>query len=143
MDCSIPCFLSFTVSWSLLEFMSAELVRLCNHLILCGSLLPLPSIFPSSGSFQVYQLFASGGQSIGASASASVLPMKIQSWFPLKMSVLSSLLSKGLSGVLSNTTVQKHQLYMVDFFKIDTRLQWINKDPSKWIFSHFFLVYRN
>ena len=108
-------FLSFTASWSLLEFMSAELVRLCNHLIICGSLLPLPSIFPSSGSFQVYQLFASGGQSIGASASASVLPMKIQSWFPLKMSGLSSLLSKGLSRVLSNTTVQKHQLYIIDF----------------------------
>ena len=64
--------------------------------------------FPASGSFPVSQLFASGGQSMGASASASVLPMNIQGWFPLGWTVLISLYSKGLARVFSNTTVQKH-----------------------------------
>ena len=70
--------LSSTVSQSLLKFMSIESVRLSNHLILCHPLLLLPSIFPSIGVFSNELVFASGGQSIGASASASVLPMNIQ-----------------------------------------------------------------
>ena len=70
--------LSFTVSWSLLKLMSIELVMPSNHLILCRPLLLLPAIFPSTGSCPVSQLFASGGQTIGVSASASVLPMNIQ-----------------------------------------------------------------
>ena len=65
--------------------------------------------FPASGSFPMRQFFASGGQSSGVSASVSVLPMNIQDWFPLGFTGWISLLSKGLSGVLSNTTVQKHQ----------------------------------
>ena len=65
--------------------------------------------FPASGSFLTSQLFASGGQSIGASA--SVFPMKIQGWFALGLTDLISLLSKGLSRVFSNTTVQKHQFF--------------------------------
>ena len=65
--------------------------------------------FPASGSFQRSHFFTSGGQSIGASASASVLPMNIQDWFPLWWTGWISLLSKGLSRVFSNTTVQKHQ----------------------------------
>ena len=75
--------LSFTISWSLLKLMSIELVMPSSHLILCCPLFILPSIFPASGSFQMSQFFASGGQSIGASVSASVLPMNIQGWFPL------------------------------------------------------------
>ena len=67
--------------------------------------------FPASGSFQISQLFTSGGQSIGVSASASVLPMNIQDCFPLGWTGLISLQSKGLSRVFSNTTVQKHQLF--------------------------------
>ena len=67
--------------------------------------------FPASGSFQMGQLFLSGGQSIGVSASASVLPMNIQEWFPLAWTSLVSLQSMGLSRVFSNTTVQKHQLF--------------------------------
>jgi len=70
--------LSITKSQSLLRFMSIELVMPSNHLILCRPLLLLPSIFPASGSFQMSQFFTSGGQSIGVSASASVLPMNIQ-----------------------------------------------------------------
>ena len=67
--------------------------------------------FPASGSFQMSQLFASGDQSIGVSASISVLPMKIQDWFPLGWTGWISLQSKGLSRVFSNTTVQKHQFF--------------------------------
>ena len=67
--------------------------------------------FPASGSFQISQFFASGGQSIGASASVSVLPMNIQDWSPLGWTGWISLQSKGLSGVFSNTTVQKHQFF--------------------------------
>ena len=67
--------------------------------------------FPASGSFQMSQLFASGDQSIGVSASASVLPMNIQDSFPLGLTGWISLQSKGLSRVFSNTTVQKHQFF--------------------------------
>ena len=70
--------LSFTISQHLLKIMDIELVMPSNHLILCGSLLLLPSVFPSIRVFPVNQLFTSGGQSIGASASASVLPVNIQ-----------------------------------------------------------------
>ena len=64
--------------------------------------------FPASGSFPS-QLFTSGGQRVGASASVPVLPMNIQGWFPLKLTGLISMLSKGLSRVFSSTTIQKHQ----------------------------------
>ena len=71
--------------------------------------------FPASGSFPMNQFFVSGGQSIGVSASASVLPMNIQDWFPLGWTGWISLLSKGLSKVFSNTTVQKNQLFGLSF----------------------------
>jgi len=67
--------------------------------------------FPASGSFQMSQFFASGSQSIGITASVSVLPMNIQDWFPLELTGLISLQSKGLSRVFSNTTLQKHQFF--------------------------------
>ena len=67
--------------------------------------------FPASQSFPMNQLFASGGQSIGVSASASVLPMNIQDWFPLGWTSWISLQSKGFSRAFSNTTVQKHQFF--------------------------------
>ena len=79
-----------------------------------SSVTPLSSClqsFPASGSFLMSQFFASGGQSIGVSASASVLPMNIQGWFPLGWTSWISLQFKGLSRVLSNTTVQKHQFF--------------------------------
>ena len=72
--------------------------------------------FPASGSFQMSQLFTSGGQRIGVSASASVLPMNIQDWFPLGLTGLISLLSKRLSRIFSNTTVQKHQFFSTQPF---------------------------
>ena len=81
------------------------------HLILCCPLLLFLQSFPASGSFPMSQLFISGGQSIGVSASASVLPMNIQGWFSLGWTGWISLQSKGLSRVFSNTTVQKHYFF--------------------------------
>ena len=84
------------------------------HATISSLLSPSPpafNLFPTSGSFLMSQLFASGGQSIGASASASVLPMNIQDWFPLGLTGLVSLLSNELSRVFSNTTIQKHQFF--------------------------------
>ena len=85
-----------------------------HHPTVSSSVVPLlfpPSVFPASGSFPVSQLFVSGGQSIRASASASVLPVNIQGWFPLGLTGLISLLSKGISRVFSSTTVQKQQFF--------------------------------
>ena len=85
--------LSFTISWSFFKLMSAESVMLSNHLTLFSS---CPQPYPASGSFPGNGLFTSGGQSIGVSVSASVLPMNIHGWFPLELIGLISLLSKGL-----------------------------------------------
>ena len=103
--------LYITTSQSLLKLISIESVMPSNHLILCRSLLLLPSIFPSSRVFLISRFFASGGQSIGVSASTSVLPMNIQDWLSLGWTGWTSLQSKGISRVLSNTTVQKHQFF--------------------------------
>ena len=93
--------LSFTISWSLLEFISIELVMLSNHLILCCPLLLCLQSFTASQSFPISQFFTSGGQSIGVSATASVLPMNIRGWFPLGLIGLISLQSQGFSRVFS------------------------------------------
>ena len=103
--------LSITNSWSLLKLMSIKLVMPSNHLILCRPLLLPPSIFPSIRVFSMSQFFTSGGQSIGVSGLASVLPMSIQDWSPLGWTGWISLQSKGLSRVFSNNTVQKHQSF--------------------------------
>ena len=81
-----------------------------------------PQSFPTSGSFPMSWLFASGGHSIGASASASVLPLNIQSWFPLGLTGLISLQSKGLSNIFYRTTIRKHQFF--------------GAQPSLWSSSH-------
>ena len=88
------------------------------HPTISSSVVPVSSClqsFPASGSFPMSQFFASGGQSIGVSASASVLPINIQDWFPLGWTSWISLQSKGLSRFLSNTTVQKHQFFSTQF----------------------------
>ena len=95
------------------------------HPTFSSSVIPFSShlqSFPASGSFQMSQLFASSGQNIGVSASASVLRMNIQDWFPLGWTGWISLQSKGLSRVSSNTTVQKHQFF--------------GTQPSLWSSSH-------
>ena len=113
--------LSFTISQNLLKLMCIDSVMPSSHLILFVPFSCLQS-FPASGSFPVSWLFASGDQSIGALDSASVLPVNIQGWFPLRLTDLISLLSKGLSRAFFNTTVQKHQIF--------------NAQPSLWSNSH-------
>ena len=84
------------------------------HPAISSSVVPFSSClqsFPASGSFPMNKFFTSGGQSIGVSASVSVLPVDIQDWFPLGWTGLISLQSKGLSRVFSNTTLQKHQFF--------------------------------
>ena len=102
---------SITTSRGLLKLMSVESMMPSNHLILCRPFSSHLPPFPASGSFLMSQFFPSGGQSIGASASASVLLMNIQDWFTLGWTGWISLQSKGLSRVFSNTTVQKHQFF--------------------------------
>ena len=111
--------LSFTISWSLPKHMSIESVIPSNHLILCRPLLLLPSIFPSIRVFS--NDLALYSQSIAASALVSVFPMNIQGWFPLGLTDLISLLSKGFSRVFSST-IQKHQFF--------------GAQPSSWSNSH-------
>ena len=98
---------------------SCPLSRWCHPTISSSvAFFSYPQSFPASGSFPMSQLFTSGGQNIGVSASASVLPMNIQGWFPLGWTGLVSLQSKGLSTVFSNTTVQKHQSFRNSAFFI-------------------------
>ena len=100
------------------------------HPTILSSVVPFPSClqsFPASGSLPMSWLFVLGGQSVGASASASVLPMNIQGWFSLGLTGLNSLWSKGLSRVFSNASVQKHQ-----FFSTQPSL-WSNSHIHTWL----------
>ena len=103
--------LSITNSWSLLKLMLVESVMPSIHLILSHPLLLCFQSFPASRSFPMSQFFASGGQSVRASATASVPPMNIQNWFPSGLTGLISLLSKRFSRVFFNTTFQKNQFF--------------------------------
>ena len=107
--------LSLTNSRSLLKLMSIELVMPSNHLIFCHPFSFHLQSFPSSGSFPLSQFFTSGGQNIGVSASASVLPINIQGLFGLEWTGWISLQSKGLLRVFSNTTVQMHPFFRAQF----------------------------
>ena len=118
--------LFITNSWSLLKLRPIESVMPFNRLILSRPLHQL-SIFPVSATFLMSQIFASGGLSMGASASASVLPMNSQDLFPLGFTCLVSLQSKGISRVFSNTTVLKHQ-----FFSAQLSL-WCNAHFHTWL----------
>ena len=116
--------LSLTIPKSLLKFMSIELVMPSNYVIPCSCFSYCSESFSVSGSFPVSQLFASGGQSIGASASALVFPVNVQGWFPLGLTGLISLLSKGLLRLFSSTTVQN--------------LQFFGAQPSLWSDFHIY-----
>ena len=85
-----------------------------------------PQSFPASGTFPMSWLFASDNQNTGVSASASILPMSIQGWFPLRLTSLISFLSKGLSGVFSSTTVRRHQFF-------GTLPLWSNSHIHRWL----------
>ena len=118
--------LSITNSQSSFKFMSIEVVISS----ISSSVIPFSSClqsFTAPGSFSISQFFTTGGQSIGVSASASVLPMNIQNWFPLGLIGWISLQSKGLSRVFFNTTVQKHQ-----FFGAQLSL-WSNSHIHTWL----------
>ena len=119
--------LSITNSPSLLELMSIKLMMPSNHLILCHPFLLLPSVFPSIRVFFNESVLCIRWPSTVTSASSSVLPMNIQGSFLLGLSVLMSLMSKGLSRVFSNTTVQKHQ-----FFSTQLSL-WSNSHINTWL----------
>ena len=106
MDCSMP---GFPVLHYVPECSNACALSQWCHPTIWSSAIPFsscPQSFPASGSFPTSQLFASGGQSTGASASVSVLPMNIQDWFPLGLTGLISLLSKGLSRVLQHLSLK-------------------------------------
>ena len=137
MDCRMP---GFPVLHYHLEFVQTHVHWVCDAIQSSHSLLP-PSppalnvshqYFPT---FPVSQLFASGGQRIGASASASVLPMNIQGWFPLGLTVSTPLLSKGLWRVFSSITVWKHQ-----FFGAQPSL-WPNSHIHTWLLEKHSLDY--
>ena len=127
MNCSTP---GLPVHHQLLELGQthvhwvSDAIQTSHPVVLFSSCL---QSLPASGSFQMSQFFAYGGQSIGISTSASVLPMNIQDWFPLGWTGWISLQSKGLSRVFSNTTVQKHQ-----FFGAQLSL-WFNSHIHTWI----------
>ena len=117
MECSIP---GSSVLHCLLEFKftSTELVMLSNHLILCRPLLLLSSVFPHVVVFSNESLFVSDGQSIGASASATVLPMNIQGWFPLGLTGWISLQSKTLKSLLQHCSSKVSILWRSAFLMV-------------------------
>ena len=124
--------LSITNSWSLLKLRSIQLVMPSNHLILCDPLLLLPSVFPSKRVFSMSQFSASGGQSTGVSASASVLPMNTQNWFPLGWNGWISLQAKSLPS---------HVLLFAIHWLLPTRLlrPWNFPGKSTGVGCHFLL----
>ena len=122
MDCTHQASLSFPIFQSLLELMSIELVRPSSHLILCCPLLLLPSIFPSIRVFYKESTFHIRWPKYWSFSFSISLRMNIPDLFPLGLTGLISLMSKGVCRVFSNTTVQKHQFF-------DTQ-------PSLWFNSH-------
>jgi len=115
------------------------------HPTISSSVVPFSSClqsFPASGSFPISQFFAAGGQSIGVTASASVLPVNIQDWSPLGLTGLISLLSKGLSRVFSNTTVQKHQFFSAQIYLWSNCHihEWLLEKPKLWLYGSLYYM---
>ena len=128
MDCSTP---GLPVHHQLLELTQTHALSQWCHPTILSSVVPFSSrlqSFPSSGSFQISQFFIPGGQSIGVSALASVLPVNTQDCSPLGWTGWISLQSKGLSRVFSNTTVQKHQFFGTQFLYSPT----LTSTPDHW-----------
>ena len=118
---------------------SGPLSRWC-HLTISSSVIPFSSClqsFSASGSFLMSHLFASGVQSIGTSASASILPMNIQSWFPLGLTGLISLQSSGLSRVFSSTIIQKCQFFgaQPSLSSSSCICTWLLEKPQLWLYG--------
>ena len=132
MDCSVA---GSPVLHHLPEFFQIHfigLVMLSNHLIFCC---PLFLLHSASGSFPMSQLFTSGGQSTGASA--SVLPMNIQDWFPLQLISLICLQYRGLLRVFSSTTIQKHQFFnaQLSLWSNSHICTWQVEKPELWLYG--------
>ena len=127
--------LSITISRSSLRLMSIESVMPSSHLILCRPLLLLTPSLPASESFPMSRLFAWGGQSIGVSVLASILPKNTQGWSPSEWTGWISLQSKKLSGVFSNTTVQKHQFFGAQLSsQSNSHIHtWLLEKPQPWL----------
>ena len=122
---------------------SCPLSQWC-HPTIFSSVIPFSCLqfFPASGSFPMSQFFASGGQSIEVSVSASVLPMNIQDWFPLGWTGWISLQSKGLARVFSNTTVQKLQGLLIAFFQLSSvAIKWYEWFPEVFRILYFFIYF--
>ena len=118
--------------------MSIELVLLSNYLILCASLLLLHSVFPSIRVFTSESVLHIRWPNIGASASASVLPVNIQSWFPLGINWFDLLEVQGLSRFFSSNAVQKHQFFsaQLSLWSISHICTWLLEKPLLLLFSH-------
>ena len=128
--------LSFTISWSLLKLPSIESVMSSNHLILCCPLLFLPSIFPITRIFSNESALGIGWPKYWSFSLESILPMHIQDWFPLGLTGLISLQSKGLSRVFSNTTVHKHQFLgaQLSLWSNSHIHTWLLVKPGLWLY---------
>ena len=132
--------LSITNRQSWLKYMPVVLVTPSNHLVLCHAFSSFSQSFPASGSFQMNRLFTSSGQRFVASASASILPINIQSWFPLGLTVLISLLSRGLSRVFSSATVWNHQFFGAQLYFLWSSSHihtWQLEKPQLWLHGPF------
>ena len=135
MDCSTP---GFPVLHYLLEFSQTHVHWASDAIQPSHPLSPpftsFPQSCPASGSFPVSWLFSSSGQNIGVSASVSVVPMNIQGWFPLARTSLISLLSKGL---LSSTTIQKHQIFgaQPSLWSKSHICTWVLEKPWVWLYG--------
>ena len=133
MDCSMP---GLTIAQSLPKFMFIASVMPSSHLIHWQALLLLLSIFLASGTFPMSRLFTSDDQNTGASASASLLPVNSQSLSPLSLTGLISLLSKGLSGVFSSTTVQRlNSLALSSLWSSSHNRMWPLGKPWPWLYG--------
>ena len=123
--------LSITNPQNSLKVKSIKSVMPSNHLIPVVLFSSHLQSFPASGSFPMSQFFTSGGQTIGVSASTSVLPMNIQDWFSLGLTGWISLQSKGLSRVFSNTTVQRHQFFGASHFRNKETMHTVMEVPPE------------
>ena len=134
MDCSMPGFPVLNHLLELAQTRSSDSVMPSNHLF---SVVPFSCLqsFPASGSCPGSWLFTSGGQSIGASASASVLPANVQGWFPLELTGLISLVSRRLSRIFSNTAVRRHQFFGAQLFLLSSSHScvWLLEKLQLWL----------
>ena len=135
MDCGMP---GFLVLHHLPEFAQTHVHWLSDAIQPSVTSFSCTKSFPATGSFPMSQLFTPGSQSIGVSGSASISPVNIQDWFPLVWTGWISLQSKGLSRFFSNSTVQKHQFFVVQpsLWSNSHIHTWLLGKPQLWQYRH-------